>query len=70
VLDSIGARTAQFLACLRVGGRLVLIGLRGGRPSSISACYSKRLSIIGSILRALGRGEARSCRFLLASARR
>jgi putative PIG3 family NAD(P)H quinone oxidoreductase len=54
-LDSIGAPyLAQHLACLRVGGRLVLIGLMGGARAEINLglVVAKRLSIIGSTLRA------------------
>jgi putative PIG3 family NAD(P)H quinone oxidoreductase len=55
VLDSIGAPyLAQHLSCLRIGGRLVLIGLMGGAKAEINlgALLMKRLSIIGSTLRA------------------
>jgi len=54
-LDSIGAPyLAQHLACLRVGGRLVLIGLMGGARADVNLglVVAKRLSIIGSTLRA------------------
>ncbi len=55
VLDSIGAPyLAQHLTCLRSGGRLVLIGLMGGAKAEINLgiLLVKRLSIIGSTLRA------------------
>jgi putative PIG3 family NAD(P)H quinone oxidoreductase len=54
-LDSIGAPyLEQHLSCLRVGGRLVLIGLMGGAKAEINLALlmMKRLSIIGSTLRA------------------
>lgn len=54
VLDSIGAPyLADNLACLKVGGRLVLIGLMGGAKSEISLglVLAKRLQILGSTLR-------------------
>jgi len=53
-LDSIGAPyLEQHLACLRVGGRLVLIGLMGGAKAELNLAMllMKRLSIIGSTLR-------------------
>jgi putative PIG3 family NAD(P)H quinone oxidoreductase len=55
VLDSIGAPYfAQHMSCLRVGGRLVLIGLMGGAKTEINLglLLMKRLSVIGSTLRA------------------
>lgn len=55
VLDSIGARyLASNLACLVVGGRLVLIGLMGGARGEIDlgTVLMKRLRVIGSTLRA------------------
>jgi len=55
VLDSIGAPyLAQHLTCLRVGGRLVLIGLMGGAKADLNLgiLLVKRLSLIGSTLRA------------------
>jgi len=55
VLDSIGAPyMAQHLACLRIGGRLVMIGLMGGAKTELNLgiVLVKRLSIIGSTLRA------------------
>jgi putative PIG3 family NAD(P)H quinone oxidoreductase len=55
VLDSIGAPyIAQHLSCLRIGGRLVLIGLMGGAKVELNLgiVLAKRLSIIGSTLRA------------------
>ncbi|MBW2269876.1 MAG: NAD(P)H-quinone oxidoreductase [Deltaproteobacteria bacterium] len=55
VLDSIGAPyLGQNLASLAVGGRLVLIGLMGGAKSEINLglLLTKRLSVIGSTLRA------------------
>jgi tumor protein p53-inducible protein 3 len=54
-LDSIGAPyLEQHLACLRVGGRLVLIGLMGGAKAELNLglLLVKRLSLIGSTLRA------------------
>ncbi|MGH7290053.1 MAG: zinc-binding dehydrogenase, partial [Myxococcota bacterium] len=44
----------QHLACLRIGGRLVLIGLMGGAKAELNLglLLVKRLSIIGSTLRA------------------
>jgi putative PIG3 family NAD(P)H quinone oxidoreductase len=53
--DSIGAPyLAQHLACLRVGGRLVLIGLMGGARADVNlgALLMRRLTIFGSTLRA------------------
>jgi putative PIG3 family NAD(P)H quinone oxidoreductase len=53
-LDSIGAPyLAQHLSCLKLGGRLVLIGLMGGAKAEINLgmVVAKRLSIIGSTLR-------------------
>jgi putative PIG3 family NAD(P)H quinone oxidoreductase len=53
-LDSIGAPyLAQHLTCLKVGGRLVLIGLMGGARAELNLGFvvAKRLSIIGSTLR-------------------
>lgn len=55
VLDSIGAPyLEQNLASLAVGGRLVLIGLMGGAKTEINLgmLLAKRLSVIGSTLRA------------------
>ncbi len=55
VLDSIGAPyLAAHLQCLKAGGRLVLIGLMGGAKAEIQlgVVVAKRLSIIGSTLRA------------------
>ncbi len=55
VFDSIGAPyLAQHLACLAVGGRLVMIGLMGGARAEINLglLLGKRLSLIGSTLRA------------------
>ncbi|MEN8160052.1 MAG: NAD(P)H-quinone oxidoreductase [Myxococcota bacterium] len=54
VLDSIGAPyLADNLACLAVGGRLVLIGLMGGAKAELNlgALLVRRLSVIGSTLR-------------------
>jgi len=54
-LDSIGAPyLAQHLGCLKVGGRLVLIGLMGGAKAELNLglVVAKRLSVIGSTLRA------------------
>lgn len=55
VLDSIGAPYLEaHLRCLRVGGRLVLIGLMGGARTEIQLglLLAKRLQLIGSTLRA------------------
>jgi putative PIG3 family NAD(P)H quinone oxidoreductase len=55
VLDSIGAPyLEQHLRCLRVGGRLVFIGLMGGARTEINlgALLMRRLHLIGSTLRA------------------
>jgi putative PIG3 family NAD(P)H quinone oxidoreductase len=55
VLDHIGGRyLADNLASLKVGGRLVLIGLMGGAKAEISLAQVmlKRLQVIGSTLRA------------------
>ncbi len=55
VFDSIGAPyMAQHLSCLRIGGRLVLIGLMGGAKAELNLgiVLAKRLTIIGSTLRA------------------
>jgi putative PIG3 family NAD(P)H quinone oxidoreductase len=54
-LDSIGGPyLAQHLTCLRVGGRLVLIGLMGGARAEVNLglVVAKRLTILGSTLRA------------------
>jgi putative PIG3 family NAD(P)H quinone oxidoreductase len=54
VLDSIGAPyLAKNLACLAVGGRLVLIGLMGGAKAEIGLgdLLVRRLQVIGSTLR-------------------
>jgi putative PIG3 family NAD(P)H quinone oxidoreductase len=56
VLDPIGAPyVEQHLRCLRTGGALVLIGLRGGTRAELdlAALLRKRLRVIGSTLRAL-----------------
>jgi putative PIG3 family NAD(P)H quinone oxidoreductase len=53
-LDSIGAPYLdQHLRCLKLGGRLVLIGLMGGAKAeaNLALVVGKRLSIIGSTLR-------------------
>jgi putative PIG3 family NAD(P)H quinone oxidoreductase len=55
VLDSIGAPYLEDnLASLAVGGRLVLIGLMGGAKAELDlgALLARRLSVIGSTLRA------------------
>ena len=55
VLDSIGAPYLEpHLRCLRVGGSLILIGLMGGAKTEINlgVLLAKRLSLIGSTLRA------------------
>jgi putative PIG3 family NAD(P)H quinone oxidoreductase len=54
VLDSIGASyLADNLACLAIGGRLVLIGLMGGAKAELNLALllARRLSLIGSTLR-------------------
>jgi putative PIG3 family NAD(P)H quinone oxidoreductase len=54
VLDSIGAAYFEKnLAALRVGGRLVLIGLMGGARTELNLALllARRLSVIGSTLR-------------------
>ncbi len=54
-LDSIGASyLAQHLECLAPGGSLVLIGLMGGARAEVNLALllTKRLSVIGSTLRA------------------
>jgi putative PIG3 family NAD(P)H quinone oxidoreductase len=54
VLDIIGAPYLERnLACLRPGGRLLLIGLQGGNKAEINlaALLSRRTSIVGSTLR-------------------
>jgi len=56
VLDSIGAPYFdQNLAVLTSGGRLLLIGLQGGAKGAVNLAplLAKRLSVIGSTLRAL-----------------
>ncbi|MDJ0869640.1 MAG: NAD(P)H-quinone oxidoreductase [Myxococcota bacterium] len=60
VLDSIGAPyLGKNLEALAVGGRLVLIGLMGGAKSEIhlGALLARRLSVIGSTLRARPEAE-------------
>jgi putative PIG3 family NAD(P)H quinone oxidoreductase len=60
VLDPIGAPyIEQHLRCLRIGGALVLIGLRGGTRGEVdlSLLLRKRLRLIGSTLRALPEAE-------------
>jgi putative PIG3 family NAD(P)H quinone oxidoreductase len=55
VLDSIGAPYLERnLAALATGGRLVLIGLMGGAKAelNLAAVLARRLSVIGSTLRA------------------
>jgi putative PIG3 family NAD(P)H quinone oxidoreductase len=54
VLDSIGAQYFDGnLACLAVGGRLVLIGLMGGAKveANLAVLLAKRLHVVGSTLR-------------------
>ena len=54
MLDSIGAPyLAAHLQCLKIGGRLVLIGLMGGSKVEIplGVLLAKRLQLIGSTLR-------------------
>ena len=60
VLDSIGAAyLAANLAALATGGRLLLIGVRGGAKGEISlgALLARRLQLIGSTLRARSLAE-------------
>jgi putative PIG3 family NAD(P)H quinone oxidoreductase len=60
VLDSIGAPyLARNLESLAVGGRLVLIGLMGGAKAELNLglLLVKRLSVLGSTLRARPAGE-------------
>jgi len=60
VFDSIGAPYLEpHLRCLRTGGRLVLIGLMGGAKAEINlgVLLAKRLSLIGSTLRARSEEE-------------
>ncbi len=55
VLDPVGAAYfAQNLACLGLGGRLVLIGLLGGLETEVNlgVLMMKRLRVVGSTLRA------------------
>jgi NADPH:quinone reductase-like Zn-dependent oxidoreductase len=55
VLDSIGAPYLESnLRVLRIGGRLVIIGLMGGAKAEIplGQLLTRRLSVIGSTLRA------------------
>ncbi len=55
VLDSIGAPYLERnLAALAIGGRLVVIGLMGGASAglNLAALLARRLSVIGSTLRA------------------
>jgi tumor protein p53-inducible protein 3 len=55
VLDSIGAPYfAQNVACLKTEGKLVIIGLMGGTKAEadLSVLMRKRVSVIGSTLRA------------------
>ena len=70
VLDSIGAPYLESnLRSLTVGGRLVIIGLMGGAKAEIGmgALLARRLSVIGSTLRARPNEEkARIVRGLLA----
>jgi putative PIG3 family NAD(P)H quinone oxidoreductase len=54
ILDAIGAPyLAPNLSCLRTGGRLVIIGLMGGRKAEIdlSVLLTRRIQVIGSTLR-------------------
>jgi len=60
VLDSIGAPYLESnLRALATGGRLVLIGLMGGAKAELNlgALLTRRLSLIGSTLRARPAGE-------------
>ncbi|MEM5787944.1 MAG: NAD(P)H-quinone oxidoreductase [Syntrophobacteraceae bacterium] len=60
ILDWIGASYLEkHLSILRTGGRLVLIGLMGGTSGEINLAtvVSRRLKIIGSVLRSQSREE-------------
>lgn len=60
VLDVMGARLLdRNLRCLRPGGRLVVIGLQGGRKAEIDLgrLLSARITLIGSTLRARSADE-------------
>lgn len=60
ILDWIGASyLSKHLQILKTGGRLVLIGLMGGSSGEINLApvVSKRLKIIGSVLRSQSRKE-------------
>lgn len=60
VFEMVGGGTlANSLACLEPGGRLVLVGLMGGRAAEISLdlVLTRRLRIIGSVLRSRTKGE-------------
>jgi NADPH2:quinone reductase len=55
VLDLVGAPTlAGSIAALARGGRMIVVGLTGGRtaPIDLGAVLSKRLTIVGTVLRA------------------
>jgi putative PIG3 family NAD(P)H quinone oxidoreductase len=55
ILDIIGAKyLAQNIEALAIGGRLVIIGLQGGRRAEldIGAIWAKRAALIGTTLRA------------------
>lgn len=54
VLDLVGARyLSENLKCLAVGGRLILVGLTGGRKAEfdMGLALTKRLTIKGTVLR-------------------
>lgn len=60
VLDLVGGEgLAERLAALRVGGRLVLVGLLAGSRANLdlAAVLRRRLRVIGSVLRARSRAE-------------
>jgi putative PIG3 family NAD(P)H quinone oxidoreductase len=60
VLDSIGGSYfARNVACLAVGGRLVVIGLTGGATAEINLAVlmTRRLHVVGSTLRARANEE-------------
>jgi len=62
ILDHIGARyLAANMQSLRIGGRMVIIGLMGGAKAEIqlAALLAKRLQLIGSTLRARPAEEKR-----------
>src|SRR5262245_52814615 len=60
VVDMVGGpQFVQHLECLRIGGRLVLVGLLGGGEATValSSLMRRRLRVHGSVLRARSRTE-------------